>query len=540
MALGNFTSRPSALFQTMREIKKEKKIFRRNVSHSVLLKEFEYVIKNQLNIIIDLYGLPGSGKSEDAFSLWFHWKRLNTVLLNRDVNLIITFSRWQTIQAVKNAKDGDLILQDEDTRLSGHGSASAIAQMNNLLDTIRETQISFIFISPHEKATLTLANLYIEQLLKDKVNRRNLIKIYNTKHILEGHAIIGLHNDHEFRKDYLKRKTKNIEKLKNSLGRDSVQIQEEQLEDDFNLIKDYADKKGFALDKKDKINIACRLAGVSGHVDYIKTLTNYVLLTKGNQIYNPNILGLHNPQIIQGDLSKFLVLRNIIHNYFQTNLSVPLSFSRIATSMLLWQVQRRNRRGVDLRPETFSLDDVIRKDIATEWKDEITPQAIYTAISEQGSKYNKVWNKLNTHDLEKIGETYAYTILKAEINEFYKSDNLNPLKGLTPTVLFQHKDSWHRLNSVKDNKPFDLVIHRDKSEQSTVVFNVKLLTRSHIKSSTERFGFGEQHPAIKVLWRIWTRPYKEQLDILSDGLDYQSTTFEELFKLIDEKNGEKK
>ena len=536
MSINGFTARPSSFSSTRSLFKNRetRKLVNRNYSLMVL-EEFQYVIEKQLNIVIDLYGLAGSGKSEVAFALWFHWQKKNKKLLDREVKLFITFNRSQTVQAVKKAQTGDMIIQDEDSRLSGHGSKSAIDAMNNIIDLIRETQISFIFVSPHPKTTLALANLRIEQLLKNYQTKQNFALVRNNADKLLGHLVISLHDNNPFRQDYQAKKTDNLERVKAQQGRDSVKIDPQQLEEDALKILDASVEHGISIDSKGDVELLSALKGIAGNVYYTKNLTQFIMKKYQYDSFSPHIdtSVSFNP----ATLTHLKVLRDLFYAFFKNKFRLPDPYSRIATSVMLWEKQLFTRKKKKIEPASVTLDQLQRTDIARLWNDTVSSQSTYQGISTYAEQLGAVWEKLTTHDLEEIGELYAYKVLKAKLAIFPEIANLNPSafadqKSFLPFLrtyqsLILERQTRDKFSLGEDQKPLDLALF-DHSQVdlptpervASVVFNHKLLTVKR-SSSEKRFGESET-PALKVLWKTTTRPFTEDLAIICSPEEQKS------------------
>lgn len=242
----------------------------------VIYQEMEYRAQKGWNFVSDVYGDPGIGKSSLAIGLYEKWKEIVKKLgFERKPRLFTTFSRWQTAQVTKQAKKYDLIVQDEDTLLSGSGSRTSEDALSNILSIIRQEQICFIFVGPKEK-TLNVVNFSFEVVLQNEQERKNLVKVYNHKARLVGRAELPILRDKELEAEYLRRKTENIERIKQSQGRDSEILDPAQLEQDMQTVLEHSREQGWDLKNKKRITVACRLAGIAGQKDYIDYLTTFI------------------------------------------------------------------------------------------------------------------------------------------------------------------------------------------------------------------------------------------------------------------------
>ena len=202
--------------------------------------------------------------------------------------------------------------------------------------------------------------------------------------------------------------------------------------------------------------------------------------------------------------------------------------------MLLWEQQLYTGKKKKIEPATITLKQVKRTDLGRMWNDVISQQSIYTSISQYGEQYNDCWQTITTHDLEAIGEAYAYSVLKLNLSVFPAIANLNPsgfgaLDKLMVVVrtlqsLYPARQVYDKYNSKdKDQKPYDMALftHReidrpDRERSCSVIFNHKLLSTKK-RSAEKRFGEGlDDSPALKVIWKTSTRPFYETFTILSE------------------------
>jgi len=239
------------------------------------------------------------------------------------------------------------------------------------------------------------------------------------------------------------------------------------------------------------------------------------------------------------DGDNYKLLRNLFRDKI-VKIGCPVEYARVATCVLLWPEQRYNRRKKKLNPATVELKDIIRKEMAKEWKDEISISSITQAIYQFDEDYNRIWERLTTHDLEEIGETYAKIVLASKLSSFVQSENLNP----SPVLSSQSRDFF---NSDSKSKPYDLALflpeeysQAPKNRQALCIINHKLLTTKKLESE-KRFGAGKDHTGLKVLWKTHTRPMREKI-LLVESLGSQGEvkkareiTLEQLLDLIKKK-----
>lgn len=129
--------------------------------------EIDTRLKNQSNIIIDIWGTQGSGKSYTALSLCSFFPHFYTFWSKSDV-----------INEVKNVKTPCVILLDEVTGEWGLGTYRIGIEYQSFLETLRKRQISFIHCSPTSKL-LYLCHYGLEILYVDKENNQSVGMLYN-------------------------------------------------------------------------------------------------------------------------------------------------------------------------------------------------------------------------------------------------------------------------------------------------------------------------------------------------------------------------
>ena len=209
------------------------------------------------------------------------------------------------------------------------------------------------------------------------------------------------------------------------------------------------------------------------------------------------------------DGSRFRLLRDLIKSFWISK-GVVETYSRILTSYYIWskELYHSNSKSKKIYPAQLTIDKLPPKQLFGEWEDEInTTQNLYQAKSGWKQKYKNWEKKLGTHDLERIGEAYAYTVLKNEL------EHLSPsLGGVPPEILMQYRDDWNGEHGM----PHDLVVR--VNNKTVVWINHKLMT------SAKRIGitqyddlFGTAKPPVRILWFTYTRPMQEYYYVSEDN-----------------------
>jgi hypothetical protein len=190
-------------------------------------------VENNEMIVAECWGIPGSGKSHSIVSLIYTnvipeaYKRLVRDWLEktdenyaaaiiyrdeqrasgRDIGLgysaielmkrrgiwreplvHITFSVAETLRAIREAKELDVIMQDEDPGLMGRGSETAKTKIQTILKLMRKKRISFFFISPVRIQYITTGNLAFEVTHKKNPLTARITRgiLYDREHVSLG------------------------------------------------------------------------------------------------------------------------------------------------------------------------------------------------------------------------------------------------------------------------------------------------------------------------------------------------------------------
>jgi len=273
--LSKYTASPMQVDEFQQNLRDPKQRLLRWDRTSLVFQEMKYRAENEKNLVIFIKGPTGIGKSWTALGLWETWKAI-VKELKKEPNLYITFNRWQTTQKTRKAEPTDFYLQDEDTILSGYGAKAARDALQNLINTMRQYQLCFILICPEEINDLSGAHFSVEVCLNNPKDRDNLVKVFNHKGRLLGHASLPVLKDPQLLAEYEQLKKENMSRLLSSAGRDSEQINIEQIYDDVKVVMEFAQERGWNLKNLRRIKTACRFAGISGQNEYIDILATFI------------------------------------------------------------------------------------------------------------------------------------------------------------------------------------------------------------------------------------------------------------------------
>ena len=234
------------------EYRFNKEINNSNAVHMVLEKEYDLTnilqkdIKNPIvqgsNMTFGFIGETGTGKSENAKKIALLSKTINKKHMNRETNgrygFHLCWDKNDFEDVLKILKKGDIILKDEMPIHMGKGRLTQQWSIDNILNTVRMMQNTFIFVDPR-KINMP-CNIYLESAGMDKKARKNRVMLLdidkNNKKQYYGHAYIKLHDDVELRTWYENEKQKFINrnlkiggkfKVKNVIDVEFKEIDEE-------------------------------------------------------------------------------------------------------------------------------------------------------------------------------------------------------------------------------------------------------------------------------------------------------------------------
>ena len=188
-------------------------------------------IKQGVNIVFGIKGYTGAGKSELAFKIALISQAANKKYKKRDVKLHLCWTMTDFNETLKILKKGEIIIKDEMPRTFGKGASVERWAVDNILNTIRKKENTFIFVDPH-KISVDICDLYLETAGMNLKTRTNRFMILNEDKQYFGHIYAKLHDDEELRTWYGIEKDKFIEKNSKLGGRFKANVIDVKLEQD--------------------------------------------------------------------------------------------------------------------------------------------------------------------------------------------------------------------------------------------------------------------------------------------------------------------
>lgn len=247
----------------------------------LLYDEMAYAYQDQSNSLISVFAYMGAGKSELAKSIAIFQKNFARELLKTPENRIfLCWSFSQTMEALRAAKTGDVILQDETKAMSGEGSATMLKRLANILMNFRKKQISVIVVCPVKTDIRGICNFYLKIDGKYREERETKVLVYSGESgRLLGFAEISLRNDPDLDQYYLE-KDDNIERILENGGYDVVQYEAkfiekhttEVLNEMYRLFADIP----FSFWRVSIIDSIIRKIGIAGDSSYRKIIEDEV------------------------------------------------------------------------------------------------------------------------------------------------------------------------------------------------------------------------------------------------------------------------
>ena len=235
------------------EYKFSKKMTSLGITHLLLDDEYDLTdileadiinpIRRGSNMTFGIKGFTGTGKSEGAIKIALLSKIANKKYKNRDTNGFYGFHLdWDKNnfeKTLKILKEGDIVLKDEMPKHMGKGRLTQKWSIENVLDTVRMMENTFIFVDP--KNIKMDCDILLEAAGMDEKARINRFMILDeekeSKPNYYGHVFIKLHDNNELRTWYEKEKKKFIKRNLKIGGKFKVDIIDAELEEDPNKIK---------------------------------------------------------------------------------------------------------------------------------------------------------------------------------------------------------------------------------------------------------------------------------------------------------------
>ena len=225
------------------EYKFSKKMTRLGITHLVLDDEYDLTdilkadiinpIRQGSNMTFGIKGYTGTAKSEAGKMIALLSAQANKQYKNRDTNGLYGFHLcWDKNDfeaALKILKKGDIILKDEMPRHFGKGRLTQKWSIENILNTVRMMENTFIFVDP-QNINMD-CDILLESAGMDKKTRTNRFMILDEEEYYYGHVYIELHENDELRTWYEKEKQNFIDRNLKIGGKFKVKVIDAELED---------------------------------------------------------------------------------------------------------------------------------------------------------------------------------------------------------------------------------------------------------------------------------------------------------------------
>jgi len=259
-----------------------KRALKNNIS-KIVWKRFEQTATKKMNVIMTVFGPPGTGKSIAGLSLacilqYMYLKQ------GKPSKIYICFSDWEVNDILKKANPGDIILQDERPVIHGAGSRITLDSINNIRKAVRAKQINYIGITPNEMQDLVV-NLKFETLgYNEETGLSRMLVRGGRNNTILGICYIKKGIPEDLLKKYEDMKMKNIDDLLEAGGMvamDGKKEAEKLLEDTERVLR-YIKENKIPIDTKKKnvsseIRPFVSLAGIdSPSAQYTKNLLQYI------------------------------------------------------------------------------------------------------------------------------------------------------------------------------------------------------------------------------------------------------------------------
>ena len=119
------------------------------------LKVLKQNVDDEGFVILQFYGMSNSGKSWLAFAKAFELIAILEEVVDEegnqlypDIEIHLVHNWSEVLHVMDEAKEGDIVLCDEETTISGQESLTEANSMKNILKSCRAKKINFFFIDP--------------------------------------------------------------------------------------------------------------------------------------------------------------------------------------------------------------------------------------------------------------------------------------------------------------------------------------------------------------------------------------------------------
>ena len=183
-----------------------------------LFKDIDTVIIEGANFLIFIHG-PGRflGKSEGGFTIEFEYQKRYKYHRRTKIEKYYRFDDGEMMEIFPQMKQGDIAMRDESPKTSGEGSDTITKNLENICNITRGKQVCFIFVNP-KLIKVSGIDYYLEAAGICKKKRENRFLLYNRFYELMGVVYLKLHDDEEFRKEYVRKKNAFINKIMANSG----------------------------------------------------------------------------------------------------------------------------------------------------------------------------------------------------------------------------------------------------------------------------------------------------------------------------------
>lgn len=294
------------IIERLRSDKSKKALRYDYTANHLIEEEFEYAIAERAMSVIEILGIPGVGKSLLALTLGRHqqtlWKQyLDDIWMDSPERFAritgsydddgrplyympmirIGFNMQQTTEHVRNARMGDVVIQDEDPALAGYEARSIQNQIENLLKIMRKSCVNMVFVSPVQVSYISVPTMVLEVLAKDTERRITSAALYDRQHNAHGWVLIEvLREEDPLLTFYEREKDRNIETIKEAGGRESAVINQEALMRDAEKLYKFLLSVGFNPAEErasiDFLKGVALLAGIKGSTNYIEMVARFL------------------------------------------------------------------------------------------------------------------------------------------------------------------------------------------------------------------------------------------------------------------------
>lgn len=121
--------------------------FKYNMTETIK-RQFAINKDERLNLIISIWGTPGSAKSTVAWVI-AEWNC--NVYKKKMVATNMFFDDAQLLNALETSKPGDIKVKDEQPDIYGEGSLQVASNLQNIERTVRDSEVSLIYCGPELK-----------------------------------------------------------------------------------------------------------------------------------------------------------------------------------------------------------------------------------------------------------------------------------------------------------------------------------------------------------------------------------------------------